>query len=164
MEHELKEIRYQSRTYARLETIMNRVNKEAIKQEHNRQEKKKARGIDGMTKEEYGKELERNVTDLIDRMKKFSYKPQPVRRTYIPKVNGQLRPLGIPAYEDRLVQGVMAGLLNDIYEERFLDCSYGFRPERSAHDAIKYINQTIMTRRVNYVLEADIKSFFGAPG
>lgn len=160
MEHELKGIRYQSRVYTRLETLMNRVNEETIKAEHRRQEKKKATGIDGVNKEEYGKELDKNVADLIDRMKKFSYKPQPVRRTYIPKANGQLRPLGIPAYEDRLVQGAMAGVLNDVYEERFLDCSYGFRPERSAHDVVRYINQTIMTRRVNYVLEADIKSFF----
>lgn len=160
MEHELKGIRYQSKTYARLETLMNRVNEETIKEEHHRQEKKKASGIDGITKDEYGKELDKNVSDLISRMKKFRYKPQPVRRTYIPKTNGQLRPLGIPAYEDKLVQGVMAGLLSDVYEERFLECSHGFRPGRKAHDVVKYINQTIMTRRVNYVLEADIKSFF----
>lgn len=160
MERELKGIRHQSRTYTRLETLMNRANEETIKTEHRRQEKKKATGIDGVNKEEYGKELDKNAADLIARMKKFSYKPQPVRRTYIPKTNGQLRPLGIPAYEDRLVQGVMAGLLSDVYEERFLDCSYGFRPRRSAHDVVRYINQTIMTHRVNYVLEADIKSFF----
>lgn len=160
MEHELKGIRYQSRTYTRLETLMNRVNEETIKEEHRRQEKKKASGIDGVTKEVYGKELDKNAADLIARMKKFSYKPQPVRRTYIPKANGQLRPLGIPTYEDRLVQGAMAGPLSDVYEERFLDCSYGFRPKRSAHDVVRYINQTIMTCRVNYVLEADIKSFF----
>lgn len=160
MEHELKEIRYQSRTYARLETLINHVNEEAIKAEHYRQAMKKASGIDGVTKDDYGKELDSNAADLIARMKKFSYKPQPVRRTYIPKSDGKLRPLGIPAYEDKLVQGVMAGLLSDIYEERFLDCSHGFRPERSAHDVVKYVNQTIMTRRVNYVLEADIKGFF----
>lgn len=160
MEHELKGIRYQSRTYARLETLMNRVNEEAIKEEHLKQKKKKASGVDGITKDEYGKELDKNVSDLINRMKKFNYKPQPVRRTYIPKINGQLRPLGIPGYEDKLVQGVMAGLLSEVYEERFLECSYGFRPERKAHDVVRYINQTIMTRKVNYVLEADIKSFF----
>lgn len=120
----------------------------------------KAVGIDGVTKEEYGEKLEENVAELNTRMKRFSYKPQPVRRTYIPKADGKLRPLGIPAYEDRLVQSVMAGILSDIYEERFLDCSYGFRPGRRAHDAVREINQTIMTRKVNYVLEADIEGFF----
>jgi len=160
MEQELKEIRYQSKTYEKLQTLMNRVNEGTLKAEHRRQAKKKASGTDGVTKEEYGKELDANVANLIARMKRFSYKPQPVRRTYIPKANGKLRPLGIPAYEDRLVQGVMADILDEIYEERFLDCSYGFRPNKSAHDVVKYINQTIMTHRVNYVLEADIKGFF----
>lgn len=160
MEHELKEIRYQSKTYIRLETLMNRVNEESIKEEHKNQIQRKAAGVDGMTKKEYGEKLDGNVADLIYRMKRFSYKPQPVRRTYIPKANGKLRPLGIPAYEDRLVQSVMARVLNDIYEERFLDCSYGFRPNRNAHQVVKYINQTIMIKKVNYVLEADIKGFF----
>lgn len=131
--HELKEIRYQSRTYARLETLMNRVNETSIKEAHRQQIQNKAVGVDGITKAEYGEKLDENVSDLITRMKQFSYKPQPVRRTYIPKANGKLRPLGIPAYEDRLVQSVMAEILNDIYEERFLDCSYGFRQNRNAH-------------------------------
>jgi len=160
VEHELKEIRYQSRTYAKLETLMNRVNEGSIKEEHRKQIQRKAVGIDGVSKAEYGEKLEENIADLIARMKRFSYKPQPVRRAYIPKVDGKMRPLGIPAYEDRLVQSVMAGVLSDIYEERFLDCSYGFRPGRSAHQAVREINQTIMTRKVNYVLEADIKGFF----
>ena len=160
MEQELKEIRYQSRTYARLETLMNRVNETSIKAAHRRQMKNKAVGVDGVTKAEYDERLDENVADLITRMKRFSYKPQPVRRVYIPKANGKLRPLGIPAYEDRLVQSVMADLLNDIYEERFLDCSYGFRPNRNAHQVVRFINQTIMTKKVNYVLEADIKGFF----
>jgi len=160
MEHELKGIRYQSKTYAKLETLMNRVNEETIKAEHRKQESKKAKGIDGVSKAEYGKELDANVADLIARMKKFSYKPKPVRRTYIPKLNGKLRPLGIPAYEDRLVQGAMAGILNEVYEERFCDTSYGFRPNRSAHDVVRIINDTLMTKKVNYVLEADIKGFF----
>jgi len=161
---ELREIRYQSRTYAKLETLMNRVNEGSLKEEHRKQLQHKAVGIDGVTKAEYGEKLEENTADLINRMKKFSYKPQPVRRAYIPKANGKLRPLGIPAYEDRLVQSVMAGVLNDIYEERFLDCSYGFRPGRNAHMVVRKINQTIMTRKVNYVLEADIKGFFDNVG
>ena len=160
MEHELRDIRYQSKTYAKLETLMNRVNEVSIKEEHRKQLQKKAVGVDGVTKAEYGKRLDENVADLIARMKKFGYKPQPVRRTYIPKADGKMRPLGIPAYEDRLVQSVMAGVLNDIYEERFLDCSYGFRPEQSAHQVVREINQTIMTCKVNYVLDADIKGFF----
>lgn len=160
MEHELKGIRYQSRTYAKLETLMNRVSEESLKEEHRRQIQKKAVGVDGVTKSAYGEQLDSNVGELIARMKNFSYKPQPVRRTYIPKANGKLRPLGIPAYEDRLVQGVMAGALSDIYEERFLDCSHGFRPKRSAHDVVREVNQTIMRHKVNYVLEADIKGFF----
>lgn len=160
MEHELKEIRYQSKTYTRLETLMNRVNETSIKEAHRKQVQNKAVGIDGTTKEEYAKELDKNVADLITRMKRFSYKPQPVRRVYIPKTNGKLRPLGIPAYEDRLVQSVMADLLSGIYEERFLDCSYGFRTNRNAHQVVRLINQTVRTKKINYVLEADIKGFF----
>lgn len=160
VEKELREIRYQSKTYTKLETLMNHVNEESLKEEHRKQVKRKAVGIDGVNKEAYEEKLNENIADLVRRMKRFSYKPQPVRRTYIPKADGKLRPLGIPAYEDRLVQSVMAGVLNKIYEERFLDCSYGFRPMRNAHMVVREINQTIMTRKVNYVLEADIKGFF----
>ena len=160
MEQELKGIRYQSAKYEKLTTLINRVNEETLKEAHRKQKTGKAVGIDGETKESYEANLEENVKDLVTRMKRFKYIPQPVRRTYIPKANGKMRPLGIPAYEDRLVQSVMGGILNDIYEERFLDCSYGFRPDRSAHEAVRYINQTVMTCKVNYVLEADIKGFF----
>ncbi|MBQ0070547.1 MAG: group II intron reverse transcriptase/maturase, partial [Spirochaetales bacterium] len=157
---ELKEIRKLSRRYSRLETLMNRVNRSSLIEEHGRQQKGKAVGVDGMTKEKYGERLEENIGDLLERMKSFSYRPQPVRRTYIPKANGKMRPLGIPSYEDKLVQGVMARILNEVYEPRFLDCSYGFREGRSAHDAIRDVNQTIMTRKVNYILDCDIKGFF----
>lgn len=160
MGHELKGIRYQSEKYAKLTTLINRVNEGSLKEAHRRQKTGKAVGIDGVTKEEYGQKLNENVRDLVARMKAFKYIPQPVRRAYIPKPNGKQRPLGIPAYEDRLVQNVMAEVLNDVYEPRFLDCSYGFRPNRSAHQAVRYINQAIMTKKVNYVLDADIKGFF----
>lgn len=155
-----REISELSKKHPKLETLMYRVNKDSLKQVHTAQMQKKASGIDGVTKQDYEKNLDENLEELIKRMKTFSYSPQPVRRTYIPKGNGKMRPLGIPAYEDRLVQGVMANILNEVYEPRFLDCSYGFRPGRSAHDAIRDINQTLMCRRVNYILDCDIKGFF----
>jgi group II intron reverse transcriptase/maturase len=139
---------------------MNRVNEESIRKEHRKQERRKASGIDGVTKDEYGEDLEANIADLMKRMRAFQYKPLPVRRTYIPKLNGKMRPLGIPSYEDKLVQGAMAAILSEIYEERFCDCSYGFRPERSAHDVVRYIDEVLMTKKVGYILEADIKGFF----
>lgn len=160
MEPETKGIRYQSATFPTVQGMMHYVNEQTLMQEHRKQARKKATGIDGIDKTAYDENAEENIRELVSKMKKFQYRPQVVRRTYIPKGNGKLRPLGIPAYEDRLVQGVMAGLLNEVYEVRFLDCSYGFRPKRNAHDVVQYINQTIMTKKVNYVLEADIKGFF----
>jgi len=160
MEQDAKGIRYQSATYPKVQNLMHNVNEEALMGEHMKQSRKKATGVDGIGKDDYGENAEENIAELVSRMKRFSYKPQPVRRTYIPKANGKLRPLGIPAYEDRLVQGVMADVLNEVYEERFLECSYGFRPGRSAHDVVGYIHQTIMTKKVSCVLEADIKGFF----
>lgn len=160
MENERKDIKYQIEHGYKLQTLIHKVNEETLKEQHRKQQKNKASGIDGITKEEYDEDLNNNVNNLIKRMKSFSYKPLPVRRTYIPKANGKVRPLGIPSYEDKLVQGEMADILNDIYENIFLDCSYGFRPNRNCHDVIKYINQTIMTKKVNYIVEADIKGFF----
>ncbi len=155
-----QDIRALSEKHSRLETLINHVNYETLAAEHRRQQKHKAVGVDKVTKEEYDKNLEENLNNLLNRMKTFSYRPQPVRRTWIPKANGKTRPLGIPSYEDKLVQGVMANILNDVYEPRFLDCSFGFRPGRSAHDAIKKVNDLIMFRKVNYILDCDIKGFF----
>lgn len=155
-----QDIRTLSEKHARLETLINHVNYETLYAEHRRQDRHKAVGVDRVTKEEYEKKLEENLKDLVKRMKSFSYRPQPVRRVEIPKANGKTRPLGIPSYEDKLVQGVMADILNDVYEPRFLDCSYGFRPGRKAHDAIKAVNDLIMFRKVNYILDCDIKGFF----
>jgi RNA-directed DNA polymerase len=160
VENKLRDLRYLSRTYAQVQTLVPRINEQTLILEHRKQERNKARGVDGVTKDEYGKNLEVNIADLLKRMKAFQYRPYPVKRTYIPKANGGMRPLGIPSYEDKLVQGTMAGILTEIYEERFCDSSYGFRPGRSAHDAVRYVNNTIMTKKVNNVLEADIKGFF----
>lgn len=160
MATKLQDIRTLSEKYPKLETLIHLVNSETLKAEHRRQEKNKATGVDRMTKEEYGKNLDENIENLMNRMKTFSYRPQPVRRVEIPKPNGKTRPLGIPSYEDKLVQGVMANILNQVYEPRFLDCSFGFRPGRKAHDAIKMVNDLIMFKKVNYILDCDIKGFF----
>ena len=160
MENERKDIKYFAQRNIRVENLIHLVNKERLKEQHRKQQKNKASGIDKVTKEEYDKNLEENIENLIERMKKFSYKPLPVRRTYIPKANGKLRPLGIPAYEDKLVQGIMADVLNEVYECKFLDNSYGFRPNKSCHQAIREINQRIMINKVNYILDCDIKGFF----
>ena len=160
MENERGDIRGQSIKYDKLQTLMYHINKETLIKEHRKQNNNKASGIDKITKEEYEVNLYNNIEDLLNRMKKFGYRPQAVRRTYIPKGNGKLRPLGIPAYEDKLVQGVMANILNNVYEPRFLECSYGFRPQRNAHMAIAKIKKCIMTKPVNYILDTDIKGFF----
>lgn len=160
MEQELKGIREQSAKYPAVQNLMHNVNERTLMAEHRKQSRKKATGVDGVDKAAYDEKAQDNIAELVERMRKFQYKPLPVRRTYIPKANGKLRPLGIPAYEDRLVQGVMAEVLNEVYEPRFLECSYGFRPGKSAHDVVRYINQMIMRKKVNYVLEADIQGFF----
>lgn len=160
MENERKDIKYYAQRNIKVENIIHLVNKETLKLQHEKQNNNKASGIDKMTKEEYSVNIDERLDELIKRMKKFSYKPLAVRRTYIPKANGKLRPLGIPAYEDKLVQGVMANILNEIYECKFLDCSYGFRPNRNCHQAIREINQRIMINKVNYILDCDIKGFF----
>ena len=160
MEHGLKDLRYLSKSYDRVSAIMSRVNADSLREEHTRQKRGKACGVDGVSKDEYGENLGDNIADLLTRMKSFKYKPLPVRRVYIPKAKGKMRPLGLPSYEDKLVQGVMARILTGIYEERFCDSSFGYRPKRSAHDAVRCINETLRAKRVNYVLEADIKGFF----
>jgi group II intron reverse transcriptase/maturase len=160
METKRKDIKYQIQQGYKLQTIMHYVNRETLMKQHEKQQKNKASGIDGITKEKYEENLEYNISNLLERMKKFSYRPKPVRKTYIPKANGKLRGLGIPCYEDRLVQGAMADVLNEIYENIFLDCSYGFRPKKNCHQAISQINWLIMTKKINYILDADIKGFF----
>lgn len=160
MESYEKEIMLLSEKHSKLQTLIHYVNKVNLEKEHKLQLRNKAVGIDGISKESYDRNLGENLDDLLRRMKSFSYRPQSVKRVYIPKANGKLRPLGIPAYEDKLVQGVLAKVLNGVYEPRFLECSYGFRPDRSAHDAIKAIRDIIYKRPICWVVEADIKGFF----
>lgn len=115
-------------------------------------------GVDEVSKEEYGRDLAANIRGLHERMKAARYRHQPIRRVYIPKEKGRQRPLGISCTEDKVVQGALTTLLTAIYEPVFLNCSYGFRPGRSAHDAIKAVHDT--TGEVTWILEADIEAFF----
>lgn len=121
----------------------------------------KAPGVDGETVEEYSQELSERVEDLAERLARQGYRPQPVRRSYIAKPGSQKkRPLGIPAVEDKLVQMALTQILNEIYEADFLDCSYGYRPGRSCHDALDQLGRILQQKWINYVVEADIKGFF----
>lgn len=160
MENEKREITRIALKYEKVQNLMKYVNENTLKEMYKRQPKNKAVGIDGITKEMYGEHLEDNIDKLIHDMKQFSYRPYPVRKTYIPKGNGKLRGLGIPSFEDKMVQGVFKEILEAIYETKFLDSSFGFRPNRGCHDAIQRINKYIMADKVNYIIDADIKGFF----
>lgn len=120
----------------------------------------RASGIDGVSWREYGKQLDANLETLVERMKAKRYKPQPAKRVYIPKNDHEKRPLGLPSLEDKIVQKGIARVLEAIYEADFLDCSYGFRPNRGCHQALNAVDKTIMTKPINHVIEADIKGFF----
>ncbi len=122
--------------------------------------KNKAVGVDGIRWKEYGKDLEENLDGLVLRLKRKSYKPKPARRVYIPKGNGKTRPLGISALENKIVERGITWILESIYEADFLNCSYGFRPERNCHQALKDLNDLIMFQPVNHIVEADIRKFF----
>jgi RNA-directed DNA polymerase len=119
-----------------------------------------AAGVDGLTWQDYEANLERNLEDLHDRVQRGAYRALPSRRTYIPKPDGQQRPLAVAALEDKIVQRAAVAVLNAIYEEDFLGFSYGFRPGRCAHDALDALFVGINSTKVNWILDADIRSFF----
>jgi len=121
----------------------------------------KATGVDGVTKEEYGQALERNLQELSARLGRLGYRPQAVRRVYIPKPgSNKKRPLGIPCFEDKLVQLAVTRVLEQIYEADFMESSYGYRPGRTQHQVLDELGRTIQRQKVSYVDEADIKGFF----
>ena len=121
--------------------------------------KKAASGVDGVSYQEYETNLEANLTDLQERLKSKAYRARLVRRKYIPKGNGKLRPLGIPTLEDKLLQGAVTQILLAIYEADFLPCSYGYRPGRGPHDAVRELTDELHWGKHNFVVEADIKGF-----
>jgi len=124
-------------------------------------EGRKATGVDGVTKEEYGKNLEGNLRDLSERLKRMGYRPGPKRRSYIPKAGSEKgRPLGISDFEDKIVEEATKRTLEPIYEAVFEDSSYGYRLGRNQHECLEVLGRTIQQKRVNHVVEADIKSFF----
>ncbi len=120
----------------------------------------KAVGIDRVSWQEYGIDLDKNLEGLVQRLKRKSFRPLPAKRVYIPKGKEETRPLGISAIENKIVEKGITQILQSIYEMDFLNCSYGFRPKRSAHQALKEIDTIIMTKPVNHIVEADIKGFF----
>ena len=136
------------------------INKEMLLQCHKELDGNKAVGVDEITKKEYERNLEQNIDDLVERLKRKSYKPQPSIRVYIPKSNGKLRPLGIACYEDKIVQLALKKILEAIYEPRFLNCMYGFRPNRGCHNAIKELYKRLNNTKICYIVDADIKGFF----
>lgn len=145
----------------KLTSLVHFITVDTLRAAHHGQDGKKAVGVDAVTKAEYEENLEANLTDLVSRMKRQAYKPQPVRRAYIRKEGtNKLRPLGIPAYEDKLVQSVLADILNAVYEEIFLPFSFGFRPKRGCLLALQVLNYFIEEKKVNYIVDADIKGFF----
>ena len=119
--------------------LMHLMNEKFLKANYYQLGRNRAEGVDEVSWEEYGKQLEGNIGGLLGRMKKMSYRPQAVRRVYIPKENGKLRPIGIPATEDKVVQKAMSKIMEAIYEQDFYDSSYGFRTGRSCHQALKKI-------------------------
>src|SRR3989441_7218224 len=121
-----------------------------------------APGVDGETWRHYGEALEANLQDLTVRLKRGAYRAKPVRRVYIPKADGRLRPLGVTALEDKIVQRATVEVLNAIYETDFLGFRYGFRPKRSQHHALDALYTGLLTRKVNWVLDADIRGYFDA--
>lgn len=163
LQHELDRVRQAARKDAgmRFTALWHHVyNIERLREAYFSLERGSAPGVDGETWHHYGENLQINLEDLSERLKRGSYRAKPVRRAYIPKADGRKRPLGIPTLEDKIVQRATVEVLNAIYEEDFVGFSYGFRPGRSAHNALDAVTVGIETRKVSWVLDADIRGFF----
>src|SRR5205807_8722596 len=143
----------------RFTALLHYVNPDTLRLAFYALKRKAAPGVDGVTWEDYEADLEPRLADLHGRVHRGAYRPQPSRRTYIPKADGKQRPLAIAALEDKIVQGATVMVLNAIYEEEFLGLSYGFRPGRGPHDALDALVVGITSRKVNWILDADIRDF-----
>jgi group II intron reverse transcriptase/maturase len=151
----------QSKT-VRFTALLHHITVDLLRQSYIALKRDAASGIDGVTWRTYGENLEAKLKDLHERIHKGSYRARPARRTYIPKADGSKRPLSIWCLEDKIVQQAVVRVLEAIYEEDFVGFSYGFRPGRGQHDALDALHAGILRRRVNWVLDADIRGFFDA--
>jgi group II intron reverse transcriptase/maturase len=140
--------------------LLHHIDDELLRDSFNAIQRKSAPGVDGVRWKDYAADLDQNLTDLRDRIHRGAYRALPSRRVYIPKADGRQRPLAVAALEDKIVQRAAATVLEAIYEEDFLGISYGFRPGRGPHDALDALAVAIGTRKVNYILDADIQAFF----
>lgn len=150
----------QSKKGSALINLAHHIDVEMLQEAYRRTRKDGAVGVDEQTGKAYGRNLEANLEDLHTRLKKQTYRVPDVRRVYIPKEDGSKRPLGIPTFEDKLVQRAMVMLLGQIYEQDFHDCSYGFRPKKSAHHALEALRDKCQETRTQWIIDADIKGFF----
>jgi RNA-directed DNA polymerase len=144
--------------------LLHHINTDQLRRSYYRLKRRAAPGVDGVEWQEYGEGLEDRLSDLQGRIHRGAYRAQPSRRVWIPKGDGRQRPLGIAALEDKIVQHAAVQVLNQIWEEDFVDFSYGFRPERSQHDALDALSVEMVTRKVNFILDLDIRSFFDRVG
>ncbi len=145
---------------AQFNSLAHLIDEKALLRAFQRIKKDTAKGVDGIGKEEYEQNLEENLRRLHERMVEKQYRHQPIRRVHIPKAPGKTRPIGISCIEDKIVQGALREVLEAIYEQDFLPCSHGFRPKRSAHDALRAVDQMVVREGTEWILEADIKAFF----
>jgi group II intron reverse transcriptase/maturase len=143
-----------------LTTLAHHIDVEFLREAYRLTRKDAAVGVDGQTAQAYAANLEGNLETLLSRLKSGTYRAPPVRRVHIPKDVGKTRPIGIPTFEDKVLQRAVTMVLEAVYEQDFLDCSYGFRPKRSAHQALEALSGGLMRRRGGWVLEVDIQSFF----
>jgi len=146
----------------RFTALFQHINVDALRTAFYALRRKAAPGVDGMTWRDYEADIELRLRDLHRRVHRGAYRPQPSRRTFIPKADGKQRPLAIAALEDKIVQGATVMVLNAIYEGDFCGFSYGFRPGRGPHDALDALSVAIDRRKVNWIVDADIQNFFGA--
>jgi RNA-directed DNA polymerase len=156
----LAQIAKMGREHREVTGLAHHIDVEMLRAAYEKTRKDGATGIDGVNAQEYAKELEKNLSNLHERLRGQKYRAPAVRRAYIPKEDGGKRPLGIPTYEDKLVQRATLMVLEQVYEQEFYECSYGFRPGKSAHQALTAIKRETREKNINCIIDADIQGFF----